>query len=180
MPILIDKLAVKQVVAGASESHWIIPTLWAGTKPTDIPWSDLVPPLVLKANHGSGLNMFIHSLGEDVQRAAEAASARWLCTKFGIREAEWAYSKIVPRLLIEPMLLESEQVPIDYKFWVFHGRVEIIQVDVDRFGEHQRSFFDRNWNLQPFTLHYRRSDRNIPRPGSLSYMIDAAEYLTRL
>ena len=177
MSDLIDKIAVKQMVAEVLGSDWIIPTLWEGTRPVDIPWLQLVPPLVLKASHGSGMNMFIRSLEEDIKQVAEEASTRWLGTTYGIHDAEWAYSGITPRLLIEPMLLENGRVPTDYKFWVFHGRVELIQAEVDRFGDHRRSFFDRNWNLQPITQTYR-SAGHVPPPGSLSYMIDAAEELS--
>ncbi len=53
-------------------------------------------------------------------------------------------------LLVEPYLKEASANLTDYKFWVFGGKVELIQVDVDRYVEHKQYFYDRNWKRQAF------------------------------
>ena len=48
-------------------------------------------------------------------------------------------------------LLEADKpdiaidVPKDYKFFTFNGKVHIIQVDGERFSGHRRSLYDPDW-----------------------------------
>jgi len=88
------------------------------------------------------------------------------------------YSKITPQILIEPFINDIRELPIDYKFWVFNGRVEFVQVDVDREHDHKRSFYDREWRKMPFSIGHPSIVEEIPEPKSLKIMIDAAELLS--
>jgi hypothetical protein len=64
-------------------------------------------------------------------------------------------------------------LPIDYKLYVFHGRVEVIQVHVDRENCHQWVIVDRDWHGMPTD-----TDRiNVLPPISLPLMIEGAEAL---
>ena len=58
---------------------------------------------------------------------------------------EWAYFRIRPRLLVEPLIDGGEHGLVDYKFHTFGGRVYAIQVDIDRYTDHRRCFFDADW-----------------------------------
>lgn len=90
---------------------------------------------------------------------------------------EWWYERIPIRLLVEEHLSPGKGVvPLDYKFFVFHGRVHYIQVDFGRFVNHTRSLYDRDWNLQNFRLGYPKGP-DIARPEGLDEMISVAEAL---
>jgi hypothetical protein len=69
-------------------------------------------------------------------------------------------------------------LPIDYKLWTFHGRVEFIQVDTDRETNHKRTMFDLEWKRLPFTNNHPIDERPIEKPASLAQMIDAAQILS--
>jgi len=60
---------------------------------------------------------------------------------------------------------------------LFHGRVAMIQVDVERFTEHRRCLFTRDWQKLNVDFLYVAALSNVPRPPHLAEMIAAAERL---
>ena len=68
--------------------------------------------------------------------------------------------------------------PEDYKFFCFNGEPAVIQVDLDRFTNHQRVFYDLSWKKQPFGLLYPYCERVVSKPDNLATMIDIAKKLS--
>ena len=92
-------------------------------------------------------------------------------------KGEYWYSKIPPQILVEERLHGvSFDIPRDYKFYVFHGHVEYVHVDIDRYGEHKRNFYDRDWDMKTFELEYPLGPM-ISQPRTLDHMINVAETL---
>ena len=87
------------------------------------------------------------------------------------------YSKIGRQLIVEPIVGPPDGLP-DYKFFVFGGRVEFIQMDIDRFTDHRRAFYDRSWRKQEISLGYPKLESLIADPPRyLTAMTEAAEVL---
>jgi hypothetical protein len=105
---------------------------------------------------------------------------RWLSASYGREHVEWAYTRVPPRVLVEEVLQTTDgQHPPEYKLFVIHGRVEVLYVDVDRFVDHRRNFYDRDWTpLDVSKDRYPRGEVG-PRPGSLDRMVEIAERLGR-
>ncbi len=172
----VDKVAAKDIVRRVLGEEWVIPTLYSGPSLPPLHERDWPLPFVIKANHGSGWNLFIRSEAECDWGSIEAQSASWLRRKYGRYSGETPYSYVDPQILIEPLI---EDNPNDYKIFVFGGKAEYIQVDTDRFSVHRRTFFDRQWNRQAFEFRYPLDDREIPAPVHLTKMLNAAEELAR-
>lgn len=68
-------------------------------------------------------------------------------------------------------------LPVDYKFFVFGGRVEFIQVDLDREHRHRRVMLDRAWRRLDLAFEFPADPRPVMPPASLDRMIAAAEPL---
>ena len=51
-------------------------------------------------------------------------------------------------------------------------------MDVDRFDDHRRAFFDRAWQRLPFEMEYPGVDGDLPRPAALDEMLEIAERLS--
>lgn len=177
LPLRADKIAVKDFVISRLDPSWVTPTLWYGDElPSARGWPT---PFVLKSSHGSQMNHFVRTPDEADWPAIEALCRKWLATRYyGDWGGEWLYSQIPPRLLVEPFIGELAGLPIDYKLWTFHGRVEFIQVDTDRETSHKRTMFDRNWTRLPFAIGYQIDNKPIAAPKSLDRMIEAAEVLS--
>lgn len=176
LPLLADKVKVKEHVARRLGREWVIPTLWHGTELPDRPEWPL--PFVLKSSHGCCQCVFVRT-GEENWPAIRRRAGRWLKRRYGAILDEWLYGEIQPRLLVEPFVGREGALPIDYKFFVFGGRAEFIQVDTDREHDHKRVILDRRWRPMPCELQFPMERREIAPPASLSRMIEAAETLGR-
>jgi hypothetical protein len=172
LPVLADKLAVKKIVADRIGADWVIPTLWHGDALPPAPEWPL--PFVLKARHGCNQSVFVHSEPANWDRIRRQA-ARWLSKEYGFWLDEWLYSQIPRGLIAEPFIGEGRTLPVDYKFYVFAGRVEFVQVHLSRGSRHRWIVFDRNWQRVSSVTR----DPDMLPPTNLPKMIEAAEELGR-
>jgi len=176
IPALVDKITAKQQMAARFGAEFVIPTLAVFASETEVDFASLAYPCVIKPSHASGYGIFLTE--RPPNEAALRRKLRAFLRRRHEREAEeWAYSQIEPRLLVEPLVEGGEHGLIDYKLHTFGGRVFAIQVDLDRFGNHSRCFFDREWKRMPLELLYPAATFEIPRPKSLDAMIRYAEQI---
>lgn len=172
LPQLIDKFAVKQVIADTLGHDWVTPTLWTGEALPDAPlWP---APFVVKSRHGCKQLRVVCGDADD-WATIRRDSAAWMRRPYGRWLDEWGYRDVPRGLLVEPFIGTAPSLPTDYKLYVFHGRVEAVQVHLDRADDHRWMLFDRRW--QPMSTRARRDDP-VP-PATLAQMIEAAEILGR-
>jgi len=172
LPPLIDKIAVKRFVADRLGPEWLTPTLWSGDAlPERPPWPR---PFVVKSRHGCNQHRFVRS-GDEDWGAIRRAAAGWMRSDYGRWLDEHGYRGVTRGLMVEPFVGDGHVLPLDYKLFVFHGRVAFIQVHLDREDDHRWLVFDRDWQrVSP-----RSDDADPPPPGSLDRMIAGAETLGR-
>jgi hypothetical protein len=175
---LADKAAAKTIVASRIGSRHLAATYLVTDEPDAIVFAELPNRFAVKATNASGRNLFVRGRGDDpTEQAVRDTCRKWLRTPYGRSSGETWYDQIPPRILVEELLVDStHDVPLDYKFWVFHGRAEFVQVDVDRFGDHRRNFYDREWRRQSWGMNYPPAP-DLPQPAALPSMIEIAEAL---
>ncbi|MEA1086341.1 ATP-grasp fold amidoligase family protein [Sphingomonas sp. CD22] len=170
MPWWIDKLAVKVLVADRLGAEWVTPTLWSGRSlPPAPPCS---APFVVKSRHGCNQHAIVRSDDADWNRIRRVADG-WMRKPYGAWLDEWGYRDVPRGLLIEPFIGTGPDLPIDYKLFVFHGRVAAIQVHLARETDHRWIVFDRSWRR----ISKPSRDADTVAPASLAQMIDGAETL---
>ncbi|WP_157968987.1 ATP-grasp fold amidoligase family protein [Tropicimonas sp. IMCC34011] len=98
--LLSDKLAVRRWARDEGIDVPFPRLLWEGTDSDVIPASLLAQDVVLKANHGSSMNIFPARTDMD-DAAIRARAACWLRTRYGEVAQETAYLSIKPRLFVE-------------------------------------------------------------------------------
>ncbi len=170
LPLLADKVRVKAHVAARLGAEWVIPTLWHGDAlPTVPPWA---PPFVVKSRHGCKHCAFVRTGTEDWS-AIRRQARRWMRSPYGLWLDEWLYRRIERGLLVEPFIADRGALPVDYKLYVFAGRVAFVQVHLSREHAHRWILFDSAWRCV--------SDPTaaVPPPRSLAAMVAAAEDLGR-
>jgi TupA-like ATPgrasp len=142
-PIFADKIAVKREIVRLIDAQQVLPTLWSGADPAAIPFERLIPPYVIKVNHGTGGVQFVRETLKETGSIIGALREQLRFSHARITH-EWAYTKITPQVLIEPLIeMPSGEVPDDYKFFVYHGQVHFVQVDKSRFVRHARNLYTR-------------------------------------
>lgn len=173
-PLTADKYTVREYVAQRVDATHLVPLIQVADRPSEIDFDVLPRPCVIKATHGYDMNIFLHE-GETVdEEAARATMRRWLKKNFYENWHEWAYLDCRPRLVVEKFIGDGRVAPADYKFWVFHGRVEMIQVDTDRFTAHKTNLLSRDWN--PLEVYVKFKPTSVPnRPDTLDEMVCLAE-----
>jgi len=176
--VLADKHLVKEFVRERVGDRYIIPTIKVFDRAADVNVEELPRTFVLKANHGSGWNVICRDKAEFDFAGLHERLGRWLRTSYYDLGKEYQYRDIVPKIVCEAYLENTQEHPLlDYKVFCFSGKPKLIQVDLDRFTNHKRNFYDLDWELIPFTTLYPRGSGNVPRPDALEEMLSVAETL---
>ena len=172
-----DKMRMKQLARAAySGTQLRIPqTYWSGTDLRAAPDLASLPPWVLKPNHSSGQVVFGPDPQSDVAALLKQTRDWWERTP--LEWGEWGYSRAQRLLLLEERIpTKDDAPPPDYKFFVFDGRVELIQVNRGRFGSQTATFLDTDWNRLPVCWRIMRV-ADEPRPAELEAMLEIAGIL---
>jgi len=179
--VLADKYKVREYVKERVGGLVLNELLWVGEEGSSIPFDELPDKYVVKANHGAGLNIFVRCLDEEKRDEIISTANEWMRKKYGesTRSYELQYDEVKPKIIVERMMEDSTHgIPIDYKFFCFHGIPRYVQVDIDRFDDHRRNIYDDGWNLMPFELHYRNG-RSVSRPKKLEKLLQVASDLSK-
>lgn len=145
--------------------------------PETIPFEELPNKFVIKATHGSGMNIIVNNKEEEDLEAIKDQCSNWISEDYGEKTGEYWYQEIEPKIMVERYLHDEDHgVPLDFKFFTFHGDVKYIQVDLGRFSEHTRRIYDRDWNPGNFTLKFPKGEP-VEKPSRLNKMIKISETL---
>jgi hypothetical protein len=185
-PIAADKHAVRAHVAARIGEGILVPLLATFASADEIDFARLPNAFVLKTNHGSGQNWIVRDKAREDSRRIVRQFREWMRLGHYATSREWPYKGMKPLILAEQLLLdEAGEIPSDYKFHCFAGKVETVQVDLDRETAHRRNFYDLDWQLQPFTWSEWAdgkpswpNGRTVERPDALPEMVRVAEALS--
>ena len=131
--------------------------------------------IIVKANHGSGLNK-IFIKGEIPSSKDLQEISNWFDIDSSSINREIHYNLIDKKVFIEELLDENIK---DYKFHCINGSAKYIQVDFDRFIDHKRNIYDMNWKLQDWEINYSKNFNVVSSPESLNLMIDISEKIAK-
>lgn len=171
LPLRLDKVLSKEVVAAELGAEWCVPTLWHGATLPEAPFAS--HPMMVKARHGC--NQYLPFMPGGDWKALRRRSAGWTAKPYGGWLDEWGYRDVARGVLAEPLLGgDPRRLPLDYKIYVFGGVATHVQVHLDRAGNHRWELHDRDWaSLVPVRTN------NIAAPRSLKAMLDGAETLAK-
>ena len=169
----VDKIAVKDLILQMDSIVKVPQLLSMGATLDEVLDKNLSTPFVIKANHDSG-SVWVIKDKATLTRSLKKQINQSVQSVFGRDALELQYQSI-PRLLFAEEFLGNNI--LDYKLFVYNGSVKFIQVDVDRFTNHTRSFYDTEWNKLSFGLIYSQYDGHISKPKGLSELISFCESL---
>ncbi|TPK74653.1 hypothetical protein FJ930_06455 [Mesorhizobium sp. B2-4-15] len=158
---LTDKLAAKVYIRDTCPGIAMPKTLWSGGDAADIPADMLIGPVVVKANHGCAMNIFV-SDGEPDRAVIVRKARRWLKKRYGRRDGEWAYWPVDPTVFAEERLaLCGGTIATDIKVHICSGVIAHVWVE-DKTAQ-QSLLFDREANPLPGRdPDYPREDQALP------------------
>lgn len=176
--VFADKIAVRDYVKQQLGSDVLTKVYWIGTDLRKVAKESLPEKFVIKANHATGTNLLVEDRDSFDWCKAYEQSQAWLKRNHSYRLAEWQYRWIPPALLIEEFLQGSDgKSPIDYQFFCFRGRVEMVHIHMARFSNHTQAFVDRNFKILDLDHGSPHYQGELVKPTNFALMIDMAETL---
>lgn len=173
-----DRIAVRDYVREKIGENHLIPLLGNFEELTQDNWDSLPSSFVLKANHGCKMVKIVKDKTEEIFSKIQDLTNSWQDTDYYKLGREWVYKDVPRTIVAEKLLLNTKgNIPGDYKFFCFHGRAELIQTDFDRFENHTRNFYDRDYNLLPVTLLYNQNEQPVRKHPLLENAVKVAEEL---
>ncbi|MFN8413452.1 MAG: ATP-grasp fold amidoligase family protein [Anaerolineales bacterium] len=195
--VIQDKYTVKEYAAQrgvrSAEQYYVT------EDPETIPFDKLPDSYFIKANHGCKWNIYCkngefyyYSDGEDLigrknfskhkitrEQVIEYCKV-WLKTVYS--HSEWAYTKIVPKIMVEEVLEQyGGGELIDYRCFTFRGVVKAVYVDSATYSvNHQKIFVDANWKEFPLKNLKEDAPHTLPpMPENYKKIVSAAENLAK-
>nr|WP_102298270.1 ATP-grasp fold amidoligase family protein [Vibrio cyclitrophicus] len=177
-PIITDKFKVRSYVEDKIGGDYLIPLLGAYDNINIEVLKSLDCKYILKTNHGSHQHFIVNDLDNVNYGEMVAKSNQWLAEKYRYQALVWFAQEIPRKIIIEKLMLDKDgKVPFDYKFFIFNGKVEFIQVDADRFSGHHRILYTSNWDKLDVDYLVASGGKAVDRPLNLEKMIQLAEKL---
>jgi hypothetical protein len=127
----------------------------------------------IKPTHASGMTI-LRKRGEKIDYKK---IEHWFSINYYTMIRNANYRALKPKVIVEPLVFSDSNV-IDYKIFCHNGQPKLIQVDVDRYLNHARKFFDSEWNELDFSVIYPKTLRDIAKPDNFALMKNIASVLS--
>jgi hypothetical protein len=178
-PLVSDKLAVRDLVARRAGDRYLNDLIAVYDRAEDIDFARLPGAFAAKCTHGSKFNVFVtDKASTDLDAVRRRLAAYMAIHDYGRVKNEWWYSRITPRIIIEPLLVDGDlPAPVDFQAHVYDGRVAFFLLLHGRLDIRRLRYYDRDWH--PLDLYHGPLAELRPRPKHLDEMIDVAEALGR-
>jgi lipopolysaccharide biosynthesis glycosyltransferase/glycosyltransferase involved in cell wall biosynthesis/acetyltransferase-like isoleucine patch superfamily enzyme len=181
---LTDKYLVRGWIKERIGEEYLIPLLGVYDNFDEIDFDELPDKFIIKANHGSAMNIIVENKEElDMDHARDEVNS-WLGKNYAYHWGlELHYKDIEPKIIIEEFIGEEGQDLEDYKILCFDGKPEIVWVDFDRYHGHKRNVYDLEHNLLPVKILHplKMKDSNFKdeKPTTWDKMIELSEILSQ-
>lgn len=179
MTKLADKYLVREYVREKIGEKYLVPLLGVWKSAQEIDLDQLPDRFVLKANHGSGMNLIVKDKSALDWKTAQKRLNDWLKFNFTWSFLEYQYQHIPPRIIAEEYMENADGSLPDYKVWCLDGKAEYIEFLAERQIELKAAFYDRNWNKLGFVHSDPHYLQDVPKPARLEELLGAAEKLAQ-
>jgi hypothetical protein len=177
---LTDKIELKNWLANNGYEKYVIPTIFTSESVDELRDYLLPSKCVIKPAHSSGDLIIVNSELQRYLTSAELSKiSSWLREDYYLRGREPNYKQLPRRIIIEKLLLDSDNnPPSDYKIECAGGVPFIIQVDIDRFKKHVRQLYTPDWHLLPYCTSFPRFPHHQLPPPQLAEALSIAGRLS--
>lgn len=179
---MVDKYAVKKLVADKIGEKYIIPTLGVWASFDDIDYNTLPNQFVLKTTMGGGNSgvVICKDKSKFEKKAAKKKLERSLKSLLYKRTREWPYRDVPPRIIAEKYIESNAGDLPDYKFFCFDGEVKAMFIATDRFsGNVKFDYFDADFNHLDLIQVHPMSGKMIQCPEEFDEMKRIASELSK-
>ncbi len=142
---------------------------------------DILPnAFALKMNNGSNRNIFIKDKSKMDETAVRRQLNDWIAHNFAYVGLELHYRDIAPKIICEEYLEGLADNIYDYNIYCFHGEPAYIWcIKGSHKPDCKASFYNKDWEIQPFSYFYPRDPVIAPRPEKLEEMLKYSRILSK-
>ncbi len=178
-----DKFEVRGYIEEQGMSELLNALIAVYDDPDKVDFDSLPNQFAMKLNIGCRCNIICHDKRLLDRKSAVSKFKTWMKEEYYLSYAEMQYKDVKPLILIEKYLgNEDGALPEDYKFYCLNGKSKYVMICVDReIGQSAKFFyFDREWNMLPFTRDaLEHPNIVIPKPDNIDLAFDYAEKLAK-
>ncbi|MGM9874073.1 MAG: ATP-grasp fold amidoligase family protein [Bacilli bacterium] len=175
------RYGVREYIKSLGYEDSLIPIYGVYDKFEDIDFSKLPNKFAMKCTHASGFNYICFDKNEINIKELKKKFHKWLKTDYGKKTVEYHYSKIKPQIIIEELLLENGELPIEYKIHVFNGIAKNLYVVTGR-GKDIR-YTQKYIDWTPFDGSqfngWKKSDEQLEKPSNFDQMVEMSENIAK-
>ena len=176
-----DKVGVRDYIKDAGYGHTLNEVYGVFDNVKELNIDALPDQFVIKAAHGSHMNIIVKDKSLVNWRKASLLMRSWLHQDIAWGGREWCYKDIPKRLIVEKYIETSSGPLKDYKFLCFNGEPKLLLVDCNRFqGEHYRNYYYTDWTLFPYHDDViNKPEAQIVKPQCYDEMLEMARNLAK-
>lgn len=179
----VDKHLEKDYLKEKGFEDYVPKTLQVKDRIEEIDFDKLPASFIIKCNNGYGNNVIVHDKSKMDIESIYKTFNEWHSTTPVVFGREWAFINVVPRIMVEELLVSKDGTQKgdlnDYKVMCFNGEPRVVWVDIDRYSNHSRNFYDLQWNQLPVESDCPVSKAPVPKPYGLEKMIEIAGVLAK-
>lgn len=179
-----DKYAVRSFVEEKGLGEHLVTLYGNWEKPEQIDWQKLPNRFIIKLNNGSGKKYiwFVEDKSLFSITKFETEVKAVIFEKFGESGGQFHYGKILPMIIAEEYLEDTQQEILDYSFYCFHGKIAFLSVEQGTYrGSQMIDYYNIDWERSPvkFFGDYPRSKQQYEKPDNFDQMTFMAETLSQ-
>lgn len=177
-----DKYEVREFISSRIGEKYLNDLYEVYNSVEEIEIDKLPKSFVLKGTHGSGFNIICKDKNLLDWDQAFKTMKRWLRKDYYIKNCEWVYKDIVPRIICEKFIEQEEGAELrDYRFFCFNGEPKFISVDFSITDKQKtrRNLYDLEWNLMDGEISYPKElSFKVAQPTRLDEMINLSRKIS--
>lgn len=173
-----DKWRVREYVKGKNCDEILNEIYAVYYTRQEVKIENLPTKFVLKFNKGAGLNYICEDKANISNAQLQSMMKKWFRAECGERFGELHYRKAKPCIICEKYLGdENGNYPVDYKFFVFSGKVHAVMICVERKEKVKFLYVDNQYNRLDYTANSWEEEKLPSKPKCFDEMIMYAEKL---
>lgn len=175
---LADKYLVREWIKEQIGDKYLTKLYGAWDHTEEIDFAKLPKAFVMKLNNGSGRNIIVKDKSQANWDSICQQLNEWKERNFAFETLELHYKDIIPKIICEEYLEGVAENVYDYNIYCFHGKpVYIWCIKGSHRPECQASFYNTDWEMQPFSYGYPKDPVLAPKPERLDEMLHLSKKL---
>lgn len=177
-----DKIKVRDYVADKIGDKYLIPQYFTAKRLTSKLYDEMPNECIIKTASGSSTLEIVRDKSKLNKKEFIKTIRKYQKVKFHYIWGEMFYKNIKNNVICEKLLLTKDnKIPTDIKVHCFRngGNTKFyIQLDFDRFGDHRRNYYDKNFKLLKIKEQCENYKDKVKKPKNWDKILKLAKKLS--